>query len=136
MNSTPDEIDRWIQDAAKETGIRMAVLSQAEAQAILKLVTDRYVHGQSSWWWDELKLPYTQFDRSSVKLSAALPSLVVDVYLFPDYPNHEGPIYKLRAADIELLLGECPLFAYSVVSADGTWFLTESDHDVIYLCRW
>lgn len=135
LTSVPDDIRSWIQEAARNTGIQVAILSEAESEIVVKMIMDRYVVGNPTWWWDNLKLPFEHFDRNAVKLSAVLPSLDGEIYLIPEQPGLGWRIYKLEAAALERILDNCPLFEYSAVPLDASWFLTESHHDVIYLCR-
>jgi hypothetical protein len=137
LKSVSDEIRGWILEAAKNTGSEVACLPDAEAEGVVNSVFDRYVEGcNRTWWWEGLKLPYTHFDRKAVTLSGILPALAGEVYLIPQDPMHNWPVYRLKAADLEPLLNDCPLFEYGVVSVDGNWFLAESHHDVLFLCNW
>jgi hypothetical protein len=134
--SVAEEIQEWIECASANTGIPLRIVSNEEAKTILELIGERYVRDiNGSWWWEHLKLPYSHFDRTAVKLSHVLPSVEAIVYLVPNYPRNEGPFFSLQAVHVEAILNDCPLFEYSILSADGSWFLTESHHDVIYVSR-
>lgn len=136
MKTVADEIKGWIEDASLNTGFHVSIVPDAEAKELISLIGERYVLGLPGWWWAQLKLPYVQFDRRTVKLSEILPSLDGDIYLIPEYPNHEGPIFILKAFEVEAILDDCPAFEYSILDKRAEWFVTESHHDVLYVCRW
>jgi hypothetical protein len=136
MKTEADEIKGWIEDASRNTGLQVSILPDAEARELIALIIERYVLGLPSWWWAQLKLPYVHFDRRAVKLSDVLPSLDGDIYLIPEYPDHEGPIFNLKAREVEAILDDCPGFEYTIVDKPADWLVTESHHDVLYVCRW
>jgi hypothetical protein len=45
-----------------------------------------------------------------------LRSLDGDVYLIPGYPNNQGPIFTVKALEVEAILNDCPLFEHSILS--------------------
>jgi hypothetical protein len=136
MKTEADEIKGWIEDASLNTGFHVSILPDAEARVLTALIIERYVLGLPSWWWAQLKLPCVHFDRRTVRPSEVLPSLEGDIYLIPEYPDHEGPIFIVKAREVEAILDDCPVFEYSIVDQHADWLVTESHHDVLYVCRW
>ncbi|GGH10822.1 hypothetical protein [Silvibacterium dinghuense] len=135
VRTVADEIKSWIEEAALNTGSNVSVVTDAKAQELTTLINERYVFGLPGWWWAQLKKPCSKFDRNVVRLSQILPSLESEIYLIPEYPNHEGPIFKISARDVEAVLNDCPLFEYNLLGDEGGWLISESHHDVIYLCK-
>jgi len=136
MKTEADEIRGWIEDASRNTGFQVSILPEAEARELIALIIERYVLGLPSWWWAQLKLPYVYFDRRTVKLSDVLPSSDGDIYLIPEYPDHEGSIFIVKAREVEAILDDCPGFEYTIVDKHADWLATESHHDALYICRW
>jgi hypothetical protein len=136
MKTIAEEIQGWIEDASIKVGVQVSIVPSAEARELITLIMERYVFGRPTWWWDQLKLPCVQFDRKTVRLSEILPSLEGNVYLIPEYPNHDGPVFLVSAHGVEAILNHCPIFEYSILDRRADWLITESHHDVLYVCRW
>jgi hypothetical protein len=136
MGMVAEKIKRWIEDASLNTGLQVSILPDDEARELIALIVERYVLDLGRWWWAQLKLPYMQFDCKTVKLSGVLPSLEGDIYLIPGYQNHEGPVFVVKAGEVEAVLDDCPFFEYTIVDKHADWLVTESHHDVLYVCRW
>jgi hypothetical protein len=136
MKSIADEIRGWIEDASANTGLRVSIVPDTEAKELLSVIGVRYVINLNDWWWSQLKIPYEYFDRRKTKLIDILPSLDGDVYLIPEYPNNQGPIFTVKALEVEAILNDCPLFEYSILDKHAEWFVAENHHDVLYLCLW
>jgi hypothetical protein len=45
------------------------------------------------------------------------------------------PVYSVQAHSVSALLDECPYFEYYIVAEDFSWLVTESDHNVLFVCR-
>ena len=130
-----DEIERWLNEAACELRITLRRLAEREASLIIDALQSRYIKGNPRAWWESLALPYSQFDSKAVRLSSVLPTLSENIYLIPESPKNNGPVYEVDAASLEALLNDCPYFEYSVTNGDRSWLLMESDHNIFFLCR-
>jgi hypothetical protein len=131
-----EEIKSWIEAASVDTGLQVSIIPDAEAQELIALIIERYVKAPCGWWWDQLKVPYVHFDSQTVRLSEILPSLEGEVYLIPEYPHLKGPVFRVKAREVEAILDDSPFFEYSIVDKHADWLVTESHHRVIFLCRW
>ena len=130
-----DEIRDWLMEAAANTGCAVERLPHAEEEKIVTRLRDTYTNGERNpgLWWEDLKLPYEYFNRSDRTLSEVMPSQNGNVYLLPDAP-HFALVYRVRAADVEAVIMDCPGFEYAIASEHGSWLIIENHHDVFYRC--
>ena len=136
MTSIDKEIRGWIEDGARELGIEAVVLPEAEAAVINAFLRDRYVNGNPIAWSWALKPPYIHFDSTKTKLSEVLPTLDGEVYLIPDTPEVNNPVFKIRAAEVESVILNCPGFEYSIANMNGDWLVAEFHHDVFLVSKY
>ena len=134
MRSLQETIRGWIRSAASETHIQVIQLSDSESAQIVRKLRAYYVLGNPGAWWMSFGVPCSNWDSREVKISTILPTLSDQVYLIPEAAMNNPRVYRVEAGDLERLIDNCPGFEYSVAAINGSWLLTESDHDVFFLC--
>lgn len=128
-----EEFEASIASSAEMQHIPLRKLSEPDAELVRQAVKRHFVIGNPRVWWLGLSKPISkQYDRRSANLTDILPIDAGPIWLIPE--NERRPVYEVDGSQIRALLDESISFEYNIVAHDCGWLLTETDHDMIYVC--
>jgi hypothetical protein len=69
------------------------------------------------------------------ELTDVLPEGAGKCWFIPETEPKPRPVYLIELAHLPALLNDCPYFEYYVVATDFDWLVSESDHNVYFVCE-
>lgn len=76
-----------------------------------------------------------QVPSDEIRLTEVLPSRDGTCFLIPETDTEDLAVYEIDARNVEAVIRECPYFEYYVVAQDFSWLVSESDHNVFFVCE-
>ncbi|MDX2267789.1 MAG: hypothetical protein NW208_06760 [Bryobacter sp.] len=129
------EIETWITEAAITLAIPFKRRTPEEGRDLVRSARAIFVEGDPRSWWLALKLPFKQFSSDEIGLTEVLPSRDGTCLLIPETDTEDLPVYEIEAKNVGSIIGECPYFEYYVLAQDLRWLVTESDHNIFFVCE-
>jgi hypothetical protein len=130
-----NEIETWIDDAAASLGLLIERLPVEDAAEVETKARSQFVIGNPRAWWMSPSRCCDHFDSTTHELVEILPKKTGKAWFIPETEASSLPVYSIDLILLPQLLEECPHFEYYIVSPDFKWLVSESDHNIYFVCR-